>query len=119
MQTVDDGVPDGHHGTSEQLKIRLEGDPQGVRITLVGEVDLATAPELDRLLDQLAEGEPGRLLIDLTGVEFMDSTGLASIVRALHAAEANGHRLSVQRGSPQVQRLFELTGLVDRLTFED
>jgi anti-sigma B factor antagonist len=119
MQTADRGVPDRDRGTSEQLTIGLEPDPQGVRITLVGEVDLATVPELNRLLDQLAEGEHSRLLIDLRGVEFMDSTGLGSIIRALHAADANGHRLAVRRGSPQVQRLFELTGIVDRLTFED
>jgi anti-anti-sigma factor len=119
MQTADGGVPDGDLGASEQLKIGLERDPQGVRITLVGEVDLATVPELNRLLDQLADSEHRRVLIDLTGVEFMDSTGLGSIIRAVRAADANGHRLAVRRGSPQVQRLFELTGLVDRLTFED
>jgi anti-anti-sigma factor len=101
------------------LKIKLQPDPQGVRITLAGEVDLATVPELDRLLDDLADREHGRLLIDLSSVEFMDSTGLASIIRALRAADANGHGLTVRGGSPQVQRLFELTGLVDRLTFED
>jgi anti-sigma B factor antagonist len=119
MQTADRGVPDRDRGTSEQLMIGLEPDPQGVRIRLVGEVDLATAPELDRLLDELALDGHSRLLIDLTGVEFMDSTGLASILRALHVAHNNGHRLSVRRGSPQVQRLFELTGVVYRLTFED
>jgi anti-anti-sigma factor len=117
MQTADRG--DGDRGLSEQLKIRLEPDPQGVCIRLVGEVDLSTVPELDRLLDDLAEREHSRLLIDLNGVEFMDSTGLGSIIRALHAADANGHRLTVRRGSPQVQRLFELTGIADRLTFED
>ncbi len=119
MRPVDGGVPDGDRGTSEQLKIRLEPDPQGVCITLAGEVDLATVPELDRLLDDLADSEHGRLLIDLTSVEFMDSTGLVSIIRALRAADTNGHRLTVRGSSPQVQRLFELTGLVDRLTFED
>ncbi|HEY1778422.1 MAG TPA: STAS domain-containing protein [Solirubrobacteraceae bacterium] len=118
MQTADGGVPDGDRGLSEQLKIRLEPDSQGVRITLVGEVDLATVPELDRLLDDLAEREHRRLLIDLNGVEFMDSTGLASIIRALHTADANGHRLTVRCASPQVQRLFEIAGIIDRLTFE-
>jgi anti-sigma B factor antagonist len=119
MQTADRGVPDRDRGTSEQLRIGVEPDPQGVRIRLVGELDLATSPELDRLLDELAGNGHSQLLIDLTGVEFMDSTGLASILRALDAARHNGHRLSVRRGSPQVQRLFELTGIGDRLTFED
>lgn len=119
MQTAERGVPDGDRGTSEQLRIGLEPDLEGVRIRLVGEVDLATVPELDRLLDELAREGHRRLLLDLAGVEFIDSTGLASIMRALYAADENGHRLAVRRGSPQVQRLFEITGIVDRLTFED
>src|ERR1700761_603067 len=104
MQTADRGVPDRDRGASEQLRIGLEPDRSGVRIRLVGEVDLSTVPELDRMLDQLARSGHSRLLIDLTGVEFMDSSGLASILRALHAADRNGHRLSVCCGSSQVQR---------------
>lgn len=119
MQIAGGDVRDERRGTPEQLKIGLEPDPQGVRVTLVGEVDLATVPELDRLLDDLAQRGHSRLLIDLNGLEFMDSTGLTSIMRAVRAADANGHRLTVSRGSPQVQRLFQLTGVVDRLTFED
>jgi anti-anti-sigma factor len=119
MQTADPDVPDRDRGISERLRIGLEPDSSGVRIRLDGELDLATAPELDRLLDELARHGHSRLLVDLTGLKFMDSTGLASIVRALRTADDNGHRLSVRRGSPQVQRLFELTGIVDRLTYED
>ena len=118
MQTADGCVPDRDGGTCGQLQIRLEPDLQGVRVTLVGEVDLATAPELDRLLDELVESAHRRLLVDLRGVEFMDSSGLASLVRAVHAADANGRQLIVRSGPPQVQRLFELTGVGGRLTFE-
>jgi anti-sigma B factor antagonist len=119
MQTAAGDVRDEYRGTSDQLTIGLEPDPQGIRITLVGEVDLATVGELDRLLDDLAQCGHSRLLVDLHGLEFMDSTGLTSIMRAVRAADANGHRLTVSRGSPHVQRLFELAGVVDRLTFED
>jgi anti-sigma B factor antagonist len=118
MQTFDGGRLDGDR-TSEQLRILLEPDSQGVCIRLVGEMDLATVPEVDRLLDELAGNGHGRLLIDLDGVEFMDSTGLASILRAMRAADANGYRLTVRRGSAKVQRLFELTGTLDHMTFED
>ena len=119
MQTFDGGVPDGNRGASDKLMIVVEPDPQGVHVRLMGEVDLATAPELDRVLDELAGNGHGRLLIDLGGVEFMDSTGIGSIFRAPRSTDANGHRLTVRRGSPQVQRLFELTGMTEPLTFED
>jgi anti-sigma B factor antagonist len=76
-------------------------------------------PELDRVLDELDGGGHDRLLIDLVGVQFIDSGGLAGILRAWRAAERSGHRLTIRRGSPQAQKLFELTGMLDRLTFED
>ena len=119
MQTFDGGAPAGDRGACDQLTIVVEPDPQGVRVRLVGEVDLATAPELDRVLDELAGNGHSRLLIDLEGVGFLDSTGIGSLFRALRCAEANGHGLTVRRGSPQVQRLFELTGMTEQLTFED
>ncbi len=119
MQTFDPDVPNGDRGSSDQLKIVVEPDSQGVRVRLLGEVDLATAPELDRVLGELAENGYGRVLIDLEGVGFMDSTAIGSIFRGLRSAEANGHRLTVRRGSHQVQRLLELTGMAEQLTFED
>ncbi len=85
---------------------------------LVGELDLETAVEFDRQLAAL-DGEIRRLLIDLSRVTFMDSTGLGSIVRAHQSAQANGYAFVVRRGSNQVQRLFALTGVDERLAFED
>ena len=119
MQTLAGGVPDGDRGSSDQLKIVVEPDPQGVRVRLRGELDLATAPELDRVLDELAGNGHGRVLIDLEGVAFMDSTAIGSLFRALRSADANGQRLTVRRGSPQIQRLLDLTGMTEQLTFED
>ncbi len=119
MQTFDGSVPNRDHGTSDHLKIGLEPDPQGVRVRLVGELDLATAPELDRVLDELAGNGHDRLLIDLDDLVFMDSTGLASMFRAQRAADANGHRLMVRGGSRRIHRLFELAGVLDLLMFED
>jgi stage II sporulation protein AA (anti-sigma F factor antagonist) len=59
------------------------------------------------------------LLIDLSRLDFMDSTGLAVMIRAQRAAQANGHRLSLRHGPTHILRLFELTGLLDHFTFED
>jgi anti-anti-sigma factor len=94
-------------------------DDRDVLVTLAGELDLGTAPELDRHLARLDPAQMTRLLIDLNGVTFMDSTGLQSIVRADRCAEENGHTIVLRRGSRQVRRLFELTGLNDRFAFED
>lgn len=106
------------------LNIRHVTDDRGVVLELAGELDLESAPELDRRLRQLAaanSGRPnsGRLLIDLSGLEFMDSSGLAVMVRAQRDASENGHRLALRPGPTQVQRLFELTGMLERFAFED
>jgi anti-sigma B factor antagonist len=101
-----------------RFSARLTNDSEGGVLTLEGELDLETAPEVDRQLARLHATQVKRVLIDLSGVTFMDSTGLSSIVRASRFAESNGHSLVLRRGPRQVQRLFELTGVESRLTFE-
>lgn len=101
------------------LKIRRTTDAHGAVLTLVGELDLESSPELDREIRAVEAVNPARLLIDLGGLQFMDSSGLAVIVRADRAARENGHGLTLRPGPIQVQRLFELTGLLERFTFEE
>jgi anti-anti-sigma factor len=101
------------------LKIQRTTDAKGVVLALTGELDLASVPDAERELLELQGIHPGRVLIDLRGLEFMDSTGLALMIRAQQSAQANGHELSLRRGPGQVHRLFELTQLVDQFTFED
>ena len=107
---------------------RLSGPPSGFgcwnraegpgvnRVMLSGELDMATAPQL---ADALAEAPRDcvALIVDLSELAFMDSTGLKTILSA-HArfAEA-GCRLVLIAGRPQVQKVFELTGTQERLEF--
>jgi anti-sigma B factor antagonist len=106
-------------GPSGRLTIDVLTDARGIAVKLDGELDLATVPQFDRQLARIEATKVSRVLIDLSGVSFMDSAGLRSIVRAHHFAESNNHRLVLRRGTRQVQRLFELTGIDERLTFED
>jgi stage II sporulation protein AA (anti-sigma F factor antagonist) len=88
-------------------------------VALDGELDLASAPELEReLLRAEAEGAR-RIVIDLANLGFMDSTGLQSLLRARERARSNAYELKLRRGPHQVQRVFELTKTVDAFTFED
>jgi anti-anti-sigma factor len=60
--------------------------PSTARVTVVGEVDLATAPTLrDRLLSVLREQSPAVLDVDLAGVIFLDCTGISALIAAVHA----------------------------------
>ena len=90
---------------------------QGVRTIYVqGELDLSTAPELEEPLEQaLASGE-GSVLIDLSRCEFIDSTGIALIVRAWQrlddgASGGSGRTLVLCSQNDQVRRVLEITGL--------
>jgi stage II sporulation protein AA (anti-sigma F factor antagonist) len=113
-QCPSNGPSDGSDG----FAVTLEHDELGVRIRILGELDIATVSELDRVIGELASDGKGRLLLDLDGVKFLDSAGLAALVRAKRSAERDGGRLTVRYSSPQVRRLFELTGMLDQFPVE-
>jgi anti-anti-sigma factor len=88
-----------------------------VRVALAGELDMATAEELERAVRELLDSGFAHLILDLSDLAFLDSSGLRAILR-LHAASAQGSfRLELKPGPPTVQRIFELTGMVDTLPF--
>jgi anti-anti-sigma factor len=88
-----------------------------VRVALVGELDMATAPQLERTLRESLDAGFDHVVVDLGGLEFIDSTGLAVLLDS-HGAAGNGSfRLDVWPGSPAVRRIFELTGALDVLSF--
>ena len=101
-----------------ELNIRIVQRPDRLELRLEGELDLESAPELDRAVDGAVEDGAVDLVIDLSGIAFMDSSGLAALVRATRVAEAAGGDVHLSRPAPQVQRLFELTGTLDAFSFE-
>ena len=84
-----------------------------------GELDLASSAALEDELVRVAESGVTQLVIDLRELEFMDSTGLSTLVKAHQRAEETGQGFGLVRGPQQVQRLLSLTGVEDRLTFAD
>lgn len=82
-----------------------------MRVRVVGEVDLCTAPTLERAL--LRELEMGfDVLLDLSEVSFIDSSGLHAIVSAARQADTDGRKLTVTSPLPaQARRVIEITGL--------
>jgi anti-sigma B factor antagonist len=99
------------------LEIDQFRDDEGVVVELHGELDLSCAAELERQLTEITSERPRRLIIDLRSLDFMDSTGLALMVRTRQAADAAGYPLLLRPGNHQVRRLFELSGLNDAFAF--
>ena len=86
-------------------------------IAVCGELDLASAPAFEAALGRLDLPSLHRAVLDLERLDFIDATGLRTVL-ALHAVcrEASVH-LSITPGPRQVQRLFELTGMDQLLPF--
>lgn len=92
------------------LTIDNRGEPEGVTLIVGGEIDLASAPTLERALREAEDSRPRRIVLDLAALEFIDSTGIWVLFRAQQRATAAGHALAVTRVPANAQRLFSLTG---------
>ena len=87
-------------------------------VNVVGELDITTAPELERKLresQQLAH----LTVLDLRELDFMDCAGVHTIVNASRRARHNGRRLVLVRGRPDIYRIFTLTGSTDDVDIGD
>lgn len=85
-----------------------EGDGYAV-VSVQGEVDLATAPALRAALGRLAGEGHERLIVDLSGTEFLDCQGVDVLVGGLTMMRAGGGDLRVACASPRLRRTFRLT----------
>lgn len=94
-------------------------DAHGPVLAPVGELDLASAPQLEEALREVEVETYDRLLLDLSQLMFMDSTGLAVLVGANERADADGRRFALRAPTTQVQRLLALVGLVSHLVVEE
>lgn len=86
-------------------------DPANVVIRVKGEIHTTTAPAFsERLNESIARGKTG-LVLDLTGVEFIDSTGLSVLLNGLRRVTRARGQMVIACANPTVLRLFEITKL--------
>jgi stage II sporulation protein AA (anti-sigma F factor antagonist) len=115
-----DQLPPAAPASSGSPFLRVEVLKQGeaVRIEPRGELDMSNADALRAVL--ISQHLPGRnVLLDLSGLDFMDSTGIQVLLEADAAARANGHSMTVGSLSPAVRRVLEISGVLERLPFAD
>jgi anti-sigma B factor antagonist len=102
-----------------EFSLSLAYDGSVFTIELFGELDLAATQELAATLER-AERTPARqIVIDLSGLDYIDSSGLNLLIRATRRSRMNSDRLRLLRGGGQVARTFKLCRLDDRLPFAD
>lgn len=89
-------------------------------VIIDGDLDLASHATVQAAIHQACEGLPKpRLIVDLTGVEFLDSFGLDTLLRAIHFVEAQHGRVIVVGLQPRVRRVLELTGTLTAMETYD
>ena len=87
-------------------------------LKLSGELDLATAPDLQEAVVRICSSRTRIVTLDLHDLAFIDSSGLAAIIAASKLCRNLGYEFRLIPGPPTVQRVFELTGVLDGLQFE-
>lgn len=98
------------------LEIDTYREPDQVVVVLRGELDLGSVEHLEQALSA-RDGNDGALVIDLTELQFIDSSGMR-VLLGIHAqCLETGRELLVRPGPPAVQRVFELTHIDKRLPF--
>jgi anti-sigma B factor antagonist len=100
----------------EGLEVRVEDAATGHVLRLSGELDLASAGVLDTAIAELCTDGAERIVVEMDELQFMDSTGLRSVLVGQELCQVNGCELLIGEMSPQVERLFEISGVGEKLT---
>ena len=101
------------------LTLRSERDGDAHVLTLSGELDLVTTPEVEKQLRIVEAGDADAIVIDLSDVEFIDSTGLRLLIQAEQRSRWEPGRIALKRPCERVMRVFTIAGIDELLPFVD
>ncbi|MDT0303956.1 STAS domain-containing protein [Streptomonospora wellingtoniae] len=102
-----------------ELKISSQSQGDSAVVTVRGEIDLYTAPQLQSGLVNALEDGARRLLVDMSRVEFCDSTGMSVLLSGMKRARAKEGDLVLVAPKPAVRKILEVTGLNAVFAIED
>ncbi len=100
-----------------QVESRQEGER--VRLTLVGELDIATVPRLEGAIEAALAGGARELVVDLRSLGFLDSSGLRQFIVLADRAREEGFELALVRPASSVLAVFQITRAEENLPFVD
>jgi anti-sigma B factor antagonist len=102
-----------------EIEIRTSEVGRGrVLVRLEGELDIASAGEVEQAMARQEQEGCQELILDLGGLRFIDSTGLRLVLSAHGRAQKGGWGFSIVPGPDRVQRVFEVAGVRERLRFQ-
>jgi anti-anti-sigma factor len=101
------------------LTLRSQRDGDTHVLTLSGELDLVTTPEVEKELRVVEAGDADAIVIDLSAVEFIDSTGLRLLIQTEQRSRWEPGRIALRRPPAVVMRIFTIAGIAELLPFVD
>ncbi len=110
------------HGKVRHVELKVSSQPAGNHtvVSVVGEIDLYTAPRLHSELAAALGGDgPVRVVVDMSGVEFCDSTGMNVLLAAHRRAKETGGDLELAGPRATVRKVLHVTGLETVFTVRD
>lgn len=110
-------VPQSHRLSFKGVDIQDSEHEGHHTLLLQGELDMAAVPSLEAEVRDLCGEDTRGITLDLSGLRFIDSTGLAAIVLVSRLCAKHGYSFELLPGPRSVQRLFETTGLIAELPF--
>jgi anti-anti-sigma factor len=113
---MSDRKESGQYGV---LSITLEREDDAMVVSLSGEADLFSAASLEATLQRALESDAERVIVDLGTLHFIDSISLRVLVKAALASRDDSNSLYFLEGSPQVERVLEVSGIKQQLQFLD
>jgi anti-sigma B factor antagonist len=96
-----------------ELKVSSRSHGDHVIVTAAGEIDLYTAPKLQADFAEIIDGAAPvtRVVIDMSGVEFCDSTGMNALLAVLRQVRERGGELELAAPRPAIKKILQVTGL--------
>lgn len=98
-------------GGSTEFDLKVSAADDETRVSVSGELDAYTAPQLRKVLDDVLDGTITRVVVDLESTSFIDSTGLGVLVGAARKARSQAGELILDSPVRSVHRVLQITGL--------
>ena len=113
------GIQNPHEPEPIGFWVTRSDDAAGVVLALHGDLDVAAAPQLEKLLEAIRAERHQRVMVELSGLSFVDSAGVSVLIKAKKEADEDGSQFLLRRPTAQVHRVFALVGMVDWLIFDE
>jgi anti-sigma B factor antagonist len=108
------------YGADVELRVTRRSQGDHIVLALAGEIDLYTAPRLQtELTAAVAAAKSAQIVVDMSAVEFCDSTGMNVLLAAHRLASEKGGDLTLAAPRPPVRKILEVTGLQSVFTIHD